>query len=57
MDKLRDFLKAGQVAFYWFYACHRCVIGVESHFGGSVDPNQVAQVGGQVWGCLSIKLR
>ncbi|MGP4789068.1 SurA N-terminal domain-containing protein [Psychrobacter sp. 1Y11] len=46
MDKLRDFLKTwpGRILLILCLA-PLALLGVESYFGGSVDPNQIAQVG------------
>ncbi|HCH26588.1 SurA N-terminal domain-containing protein [Psychrobacter celer] len=46
MDKLRDFLKSwpGRILLILCLS-PLALLGVESYFGGSVDPNQVAQVG------------
>ena len=46
MDKLRDFLKSwpGRILLILCLA-PLALLGVESYFGGNVDPNQIAQVG------------
>ena len=46
MDKLRDFLKSwpGRILLILCLS-PLALLGVESYFGGGVDPNQVAQVG------------
>ena len=46
MDKLRDFLKSwpGRILLILCLS-PLALLGVESYFGGSVDPNQIAQVG------------
>ena len=46
MDKLRDFLKSwpGRILLILCLS-PLALLGVESYFGGNVDPNQVAQVG------------
>jgi len=46
MDKLRDFLKTwpGRILLILCLA-PLALLGVESYFGGNVDPNQIAQVG------------
>ena len=46
MDKLRDFLKSwpGRILLILCLA-PLALLGVESYFGGGVDPNQIAQVG------------
>ena len=46
MDKLRDFLKSwpGRILLILCLS-PLALLGVESYFGGDVDPNQVAQVG------------
>ena len=46
MDKLRDFLKSwpGRILLILCLS-PLALLGVESYFGGNVDPNQIAQVG------------
>ncbi len=46
MDKLRDFLKSwpGRILLILCLS-PLALLGIESYFGGSVDPNQIAQVG------------
>ncbi|WP_435980352.1 SurA N-terminal domain-containing protein [Psychrobacter sp. DM4] len=46
MDKLRDFLKTwpGRILLVLCLS-PLALLGIESYFGGSVDPNQIAQVG------------
>ena len=46
MDKLRDFLKSwpGRILLILCLS-PLALLGVESYFGGGVDPNQIAQVG------------
>ena len=46
MDKLRDFLKSwpGRILLILCLS-PLALLGVESYFGGSVDPNQIVQVG------------
>ncbi|MGP4951167.1 SurA N-terminal domain-containing protein [uncultured Psychrobacter sp.] len=46
MDKLRDFLKTwpGRILLILCLS-PLALLGIESYFGGSVDPNQIAQVG------------
>ena len=56
MDKLRDFLKSwpGRILLILCLS-PLALLGVESYFGGNVDPNQIAQVGTRVSAYQSIK--